>query len=121
MQFFNKIFKSVEKEKEKEKEYLIQYFNSIAGTRIPNEDYSMIFNRISFREAKNLKIALDSYPDIILDELNIVDFESKLEAQRIREYRSNRPVIERKKIATSGFMAGVKAGYGPTSNGGSNH
>ena len=106
MKFLDKIFTSSENEKKN----LVEFFKSIAGTRIPDGDYSTILNQISIREARNIKLALESYPDLVLDNFNEKDFESKLEAEKIKKYRNNRPDVKRKMDAPN-FTSGVRNGY----------
>jgi hypothetical protein len=107
---------------EEEKKILIEYFNAIAGLRIPKGDYSSLFTKISIREAKNIKLALDSYPDLILSGITKKDLDAGLEAEKIKQYRNNRPDYKPPKPKRdSAFVAGFKAGAGIGGSGDSNH
>lgn len=118
MGFLNKLLTAAEEEKQ----LLIEYFNGIAGHRIPQNDYTSLFSKISIREAKSIKLALDNYPELILNGITKKDLEAGLEAEKIKQYRSSRPSYKPPKPKRdSAFVAGFKSGAGIGGSGDSNH
>ena len=105
-------------------EETIEYFKSCIGSRLPEADYVTEVKKIGILEARKIKSALESHPDLVIIDLKNYskEIDDYVNAIKIKRYRANRPdhqpAVPKNR---DGFIAGFEKGYFRKRGGGSNY